>query len=377
MAKFDVQYSQVKPSVKERMLSPFKKAWQAVKDFFYDASVNIHNTFCDMTGIKKRTKVRSQKSYKIGESIFVWGLLAYPLLQFLVFYVGVNLNSILLSFQEYEIIDVGGGVWRESWSWLSGEHFFDNFKRFFEEMSTLPSMGIIVSNSLIAYAVSTLIGLPLNLVFAYIIYKKVPCSAFFQVMLYLPQMVSSVVISLMFSKFISSSFPMLINDVLNLDEIFGFEPIAKDLMANPATGFGMNLFYSLWAGFGSQLILYAGAMSRIPDSLIEFGELEGITLFKEFFHVVIPMVYSTITVFLVTGIASIFTNQLALYNFYAGGAAPAFRTLGYEFYVMVLNDSKQDYPYASAAGLIFTLIVAPITLVGRHLLEKYGPTVEF
>ena len=90
------------------------------------------------------------------------------------------------------------------------------------------------------------------------------------------------------------------------------------------------------------------------------------------------MVYSTITVFLVTGIAGIFSSQLALYNFYAGSANPVFRTFGYEFYVMVVNGKgKEDYPYASAAGLIFTLIVAPITLVGRHLLEKYGPTVEF
>ena len=380
MAKNNIELATRKP-LKDKILYPFTVAGRAIKNVFYDMSVGIYNLFCKITGADKRKKVRSQKSYKIGEAIFVWALLAYPLLQFLVFYVGVNLNSILLSFQEleeYTVLVDGMATYATRWKWLSGSEFFSNFEKFFTELTEQIYMSTILTNSLTAYLVSTLIGLPLNLTFAYVIYKKVPCSGFFQVMLYVPQMVSSVVISLMFSKFISFSLPTFINDFLDLDTLLNVAPLQPDLLDDTSTGFGMNLFYSLWAGFGSQLILYAGAMSRIPDSLIEFGELEGITLFREFFNVVIPMVYSTITVFLVTGIAGIFSSQLALYNFYGEGANPVFRTFGYEFYVMVVGgNGKEEYPYASAAGLIFTLIVAPITLVGRHLLEKYGPTVEF
>ena len=134
----------------------------------------------------------------------------------------------------------------------------------------------------------------------------------------------------------------------------------------------INLFFGL--------ALMISSVCVTIDSLIEFGELEGISMFKEFFYVVIPMIYSTITVFLVTGIAGIFTNQLALYNFYAGGAIVPAQTIGYHYYVMVLGEDGSvmaDYPYASASGLLFTLVVAPITLIGRHLLEKYGPNVEF
>ena len=195
-------------------------------------------------------------------------------------------------------------------------------------------------------------------------------------MLYLPQMVSSVVISLMFQCFISKSFPIFMVKILKVSS-FPLNPL-KDM----GMGFGMNLFYAIWAGFGTQLILYAGAMARIPDSLIEFGELEGINMLKEFWFVVVPMVYSTITVFLVTGVASIFTSQLALYNFYGGGAPETFQTIGYYIYVQVIGSGdaqglKQQFPTASAAGLMFTLVAAPVTLVARWALEKYGPNVEF
>jgi hypothetical protein len=35
-----------------------------------------------------------------------------------------------------------------------------------------------------------------------------------------------------------------------------------------------------------------------------------------------------------------------------------------------------DYPYAAAGGLLFTLVVAPITIVTKSLLEKYGPSED-
>jgi ABC-type sugar transport system permease subunit len=280
----------------------------------------------------------------------------------------------LLSFKEYVLVDLPDGNVKYEWLWLNGERFFENFAMFIKDIAEEENMSILMKNSIIQYLVCLLIGMPLNIIFAYIIYKKIPASGFFQVILYLPQMVSSVVVSMMFSKFLGETFPNLCK------YMFGIEGVPKDLLTHPDTAFTVNLFYIVWVGFGSQLILYSGAMSRIPDSLIEFGELEGINLMKEFWYVVVPMVYITITVFLVTGIAGIFTSQLALYNFYAGSAPLEAKTLGYHFYVMVIGQgaqTMQDYPYASAAGVMFTIIVAPITLVGRHLLEKYGPTVEF
>ena len=45
--------------------------------------------------------IKKKKAKKIGEKIFFWSILVLPLLQFCVFYIGVNFNSILLSLASF------------------------------------------------------------------------------------------------------------------------------------------------------------------------------------------------------------------------------------------------------------------------------------
>lgn len=355
--------------LKKKIKTVYDKCVTAVKNFFYDISYNIHNKWVKVFGKKQK----SMKSGNVGAAVFAYTLIAYPMLQFLIFYVYVNFNSILLALQEF-IPETA------TFEFLKG-NIFGNFKDVIVDIIHDSTMKYCVSNSLVAWAIGLIVGFPLNLTFAYVIYKKVPAHGFFQVVLFLPQILSSIVMSMMFSKFVTNAVPTIMQSILSQEQIFDMFGIEffPDLLHHPDTIFGTMVFYSLWSGFGSQLILYSGAMSRIPDSIIEYGELEGITLMKEFWYVCIPMIWSTITIFLVTGVAGIFSNQLALYNFYGTDASISSRTLGYHFFIMVLSEESSyfDYPYASAAGLLFSLVATPITLLARHLLEKYGPNVEF
>ena len=332
-------------------------------------SVIQNNNTEQTTKLKAFLKTNFRQA-RIKETVFVWVFLALPLLQFLIFYVGVNFNSIILSFQEYVTVKVDG-EWRGEYVFLT-ENLFRNFENVISDLFNNIEMSLIVKNSFTAYLVLTCVGLPLNILFAYVIYKKIPAAGFFQAVLYLPHIINSVVISTMFYKFVSESLPNFCQYVLNI-------PFPNDIMNASDTAFFMNLFYAVWVGFGMQLILYSGAMGRIPDSLIEYGALEGISQFREFFQIILPLIYPTITVFLVTGIAGIFTNQLYLYNFYREGASAYIKTMGYELYIKIIgsHSTPYDYPYASAAGVMFTVLVAPITLLAKHLLEKYGPNVEF
>ena len=162
----------------------------------------------------KNEKVRSIKSAKVGEAIFVHLMLLYPLVQFAICYVAVNINSILLAFQKFETFRDSTGRLVGEFRFIGFDNFFGNFSGFFTKLHNEGILKYLFKNSFVTYLVSTLIGLPLNIVFAYVIYKKVPCSGFFQVMLYLPQMVSSIVISLMFQCFIGKSFPIFMRKIL-------------------------------------------------------------------------------------------------------------------------------------------------------------------
>ena len=184
---------------------------------------------------------------------------------------------------------------------------------------------------------------------------------------------SSIVVTLMFKYFVEVGIPYLIKVVTRADSL------PMSWLANVETRYWTLLFYGMWAGFGGSIILYTGAMCRIPDSIIEYGRLDGLTIWQEFWHITLPLIYPTLTTMLVVSVSGFFTSQLSAYNFYGGNAPPGISTLGYYFFVQVVGgaSSSVDYPYASAMGLIFTGVAAPVTLLVKYLLEHFGPNTEF
>ncbi len=334
---------------REREYSILHPVIQKIKDFFYSISVKLH---------RPSTKAKSMSASRREALIFYISILALPLLQLCIFYVVINVNTIKLSFQEYNH-DTG------KYSFAG----FDNFKLFIHNLQHLTVLDYAVKNSAIAYLTGLCIGLPLNLIFSYFMYKKIIGHGFFRVILFLPQILSSIVMSLMFTFFVDRGLPSL---------FAMFDWTMPALLVKEATAFKTIVFYCIWAGFGSQIIIYSTAMSSVDESLIEVGKLEGITALQEFFRIVLPLIYPTITTFLVVGIAGFFTNQANLYNFYGQSAQEYTQTLGYYMFVTVIgsNATLGDYPYASAAGILFTMIAAPLTLLVKHLLEKYGPKTE-
>jgi ABC-type sugar transport system permease subunit len=314
----------------------------------YNLSVRIHNFF--HRNKNKKAKISAAKRQK---KVFFWCLVALPLLQFIIFYVVVNINSILLAFKTFDS--------ETATFYFSG---FQNFSKFINDITKDPTMVMAAKNSLRLYLATLIFGLPLNLVFSFFIYKKTPGHGSFRVVLFLPQIISSLVVSLMFRYFVEEF----------LEGIIGY-----NLLQSKDTGFSTIIFYCIWASFGTQILIYTSAMSKIDESLVEAGKLDGMNYFQEFFRITLPLIYPTITIFLIVGVAGLFTSQASLFNFYGATARVDLQTIGYIFFVKVFRNTEasfSQYPYAAAAGLLFTSIVVPITFLAKYLLERFGPKVD-
>lgn len=336
----------------QRTFSSFRRLLNKIKRticlFCYDVSVYIHRIFN-----KNKNKQIKMSATKRNKRIWFWILVAYPLLQFLIFYVVVNINSILLAFKKFDLDTA-------TFYYIG----FDNFISFIKDLISDPTMIKAAANSLKLYLCTLAFGLPLNLIFSFFIYKKVPGHGAFRVVLFLPQIISSLVVSLMFRYFVEEL----------MTSIIGY-----NLLQSKETGFNTIIFYCIWASFGTQILIYTSAMSKIDESLVEAGKLDGMNYLQEFLHITLPLIYPTITIFLVVGVAGLFTSQASLFNFYGGSARSDLQTIGYIFFVKVIKNSEasfSQYPYAAAAGLLFTVFVAPITFLAKHLLEKFGPKVD-
>lgn len=245
----------------------------------------------------------------------------------------------------------------------------DNFKNAFTLMTTSPLLLNALKTSILSYVLILCIGTPLGLLFSYYIYKKHFGSNFFKVLLFLPSIVSSIVMATIYSYFVNRAIPGMADSWLGI--------ALNGLMDNTSTRFATIIFYNIWVGFGTSTLMYSNAMAGISPEIVESAHVDGATGFREFWHITLPMVYPTLTTFLITGIAGLFTNQINLFSFYGTSAPDELITYGYYLYQQTsMATSEADYPILSAMGLILTVVTVAITLIARFLLEKFGPSED-
>lgn len=311
--------------------------------------------------------------------IFYCIMLIWPVLQVSIFYFAVNFNAITLAFQKMTPIVNGVGYD------ITFDTSFATFKTAWNKLivGQIPKIG----NGVKFYAIDFPVSLCLALSFSFYIYKKYPGAGLFKTMLFMPTIVSGLVFCILF-KYISSygfnEIKCLINGI----------PITKEELAKPGllamaeTGFPTLVFYNIWISFGSNILLYSGAMSGIDESVVESAQLDGTNLIQEAIHITLPLIFPTIISLTITTLTGIFSNSMGLVNLF-GESVPielqaTCETIGYRMYVYSrligdLNDQvwvTYTASELSAYGLLVSAVLIPAVLTVRHVLKKYGPSVD-
>lgn len=313
---------------------------------------------------KEETKANTQTtkvtSRKIKKNLFYLSVVALPILQFIVFYVVVNFRSIMFAFQKYDVI--------EQYSFAG----FEQFKKFFIDLKTEQSMVYSLKNSTILFAATLCVGTVGAVLLSNYIYKNCFMGKFFRITLFLPTIVSGIVLVTTYKFWIDQGVPYI------AEFLWGKE--IDPPLSNVDLKFTLILCFSLWFGFGTQVLMYTSSMSGISPEIVESAELDGITPFKELIYITLPLIYNVFLTFITVGIAGFFTNRMMTYSFCGQDADPQIFTFGYFLYMRTQVASKlQDFDafcYLSAAGIVMTLIAVPFTLGVKKFLEKIGPSED-
>lgn len=295
------------------------------------------------------TPKRRHHKYHREDLIFYIAILAFPLLQFAIFYIGVNANSFVLAFQKYS----SNGNTFAGWA---------NFQKIISEWNNTSILKDALKNSLIIWVFSSLTGTVLAILFSYYIYKRHFGGAFFRYLLFVPSILPAILLVIIFKFFANEAVPGYLQAF--------FSKTLDPILENPNTRLGAVIFYNVWIGFGAQILLYTGAMEQISPEVIEAGELDGASPFREMVSIVVPEVWPTIATFLIASVATIFTSQANLFSFFGTSAQYSDYTIGYYLFVLVNNPDYglSQYPYASALGVLCTLLAVPLTLLFKRLM---------
>ncbi len=307
----------------------------------------------------RRKHKRSGNSKK--DLLFHLLLLLWPVLQFAIFYIYVNINSFILAFNFGEVPD--GGAF----------YYFKQVFAYDKISNSYPYFKSMLI-SVILWLASTAISVPAALLFGYFISRKFLGSKFFRFILFLPSILSATVMVVIITKFNDLDLYYLLAESTGSTDVFTMFNV-YDLKT-----YLYIVLFDCFIGFGTTTLIYSNRMSEISPEIFEAAQLDGFNHFREFFNIVLPHTFPTLSTFLITGLASVFVNQYNLFTFFGaslGVMEPG--PIGYVIYnqvqgsaVLGIYDSPQFHQMA-ALGLVCTLFLVPVVLTARHLLERFGP----
>lgn len=243
-----------------------------------------------------------------------------------------------------------------------------NYKLFFSLYDRF-NYGKMIAVSFGYFAVVLLISLPISILVAFCLYKKVPFKNVIVVILFLPNILQ---LSLLGEYYRQLFDP--INGVLYkfFNWLLGFNDLnAPSYLTDPKYSNIMLYIYTISFGFGYNAILLWGAMTRIPNELVEAAKLDGANTFQEFFKITIPVIWQTLSMIIVITCMVPFTVYMQPLIIAFNGQAET-STIS----LLAINELTKNPYYSAAISVLIACVSIPSVLLVRKGLNKVYPIVE-
>ncbi|MDR1093123.1 MAG: sugar ABC transporter permease [Clostridiales bacterium] len=306
-----------------------------------------------MEGIlKARKSVRRARTVK--KYLFLASIIGVQLALFCFFYVGISGGAVLMAFQK----NTGGRAVLT----------LDHFKRFFDVFLHTSDIWIALRNTFIFFFFG-FVMLPISFANSYFMYKKIWGYKIFRVLFFLPSVISMVVWSQIYGGIVGPQGP-----VARLFQILSGSEFPPHFLGDSRYALIFVILYSFWLGYAGSFILFGGALSRIPESVIEAGKIDGVGWFRELVQVIIPLVWPTLSTMLILSLTGLFTASGNIFLLTNGAFGTT--TISFIIFQNTYNGGNMaDLPpatqgYTAALGLVFTVLTIPLVFLTVKLLKK-------
>ncbi len=301
--------------------------------------------------------IELRRDWRMNKGLY---FLIIPVVVYLIVFNYVPMAGIVLGFERFT---PKNGVFMSEWVGLK------HFVTFFGSVFFIR----VLKNTLILSLYSVIFGFPAPVLFALLLnemdneyYKKV-----IQVVSYMPNFISTVVISGIIIDFVASD--GVITDLLVK---IGFLREAKNLLSVPEYFRSIMVLTDLWqqVGFGS--ILFLAALTGIDQELYEAAVIDGANRWKQTIHVTIPGIMPTVVIMLIMRIGMLLgANQekiLLLYNPLIYETSDVIGTFVYRKGLL-----EADYGYSTAVGLFNSSVNVILLFIANGVSRKYSETSLF
>ena len=199
------------------------------------------------------------------------------------------------------------------------------------------------------------------LVLAILINQKIKCLNLYKILIYLPVIISIVVVAIAFKWLYATQ------GILNyFAELFKIPPI--DWLTSPDVAIWSVIIVTIYKGIGYYMMIYLSALIGAPKDLLEAAEVDGAGLIQKHLNVTIPYLMPTIALVVTVSTISALKVFAEIYVMTRGGPLDSTKTIVYYIYERAFENL--DLSMASAASVVLLIVVMVFSALNILVFEK-------
>jgi raffinose/stachyose/melibiose transport system permease protein len=224
------------------------------------------------------------------------------------------------------------------------------------------SFYLSLKNNMLIVAMSVFGQIPLGFILAYVLNRNlVKGAGFFQAMVYLPNVITPVIIGILFRNFYYG------NQSVFMEIIRIFKPGAQFNLGN--SPMIPVLVVMLWMYTGFYVIIFLANMQRIDPGIIEAARIDGASEGQVLWHVVLPALSGVIVTSAILAISGSLKSFDLLFVMTQGGPAGMTQVLSLFMYNSAFKGAPR-YPLANAISTVM-MIISFILIIITRVTEKF------
>ncbi|NMA60774.1 MAG: sugar ABC transporter permease [Firmicutes bacterium] len=280
--------------------------------------------------------------------IIYWAVMAFP-----------TIFSFILSLTNYN----GGPVFGNPDIKIVG---FTHYVKMFNDKY----FWISLKNNGLIMAVSLFGQIPLGFLFAYVLHRKlIKFGDFFQTIIYLPAVISTIVIGRLWQSFFSPYGPFT-------EFMRRFNPTwENELFFDPNLAILPVLFVILWMYTGTYLIIFLANLQKIDPALIEAARIDGATEWQVLTKITLPALSGVIVTTAILAISGSLKSFDLLFAMTGGNPARRTSVLALYMYDNAFRGAPK-YPLANAISVFMVLLSLVLIVLVRITESRFGGREE-